>query len=77
MFSVRAILSSYVDKNVVALRGLRNGPCPSYLKPLFQSEAVCKAIAMKTIIYSHVNKTQVFEKGFTCSLVCIVRVSGT
>lgn len=66
-----------MDKNAVAPRGVRNRAFPSYFKPLFQSEAVCKAIAMKTIIYSHVNKTQVFEKGFTCSLVCIVRVSGT
>ena len=33
-------------------------------KPLFQSEAKCKANDMKMIIYSHANKTHLHKKGF-------------
>ena len=39
-----------------------NGPFPSCLKPLFQSEAKCEAIDMKMISYSHVKKTS-FSQG--------------
>ena len=45
-----------------------NGPFPSCLKPLFQSEAKCEAIDMKMISYSHV-KTHFHKKGLTLSLV--------
>ena len=36
-------------------------PFPSWLKPLFQSEAKCEAIDM--IFYSHENKTRFHNKG--------------
>ena len=38
-----------------------NTPFPSWLKPLFQSEAKCEAIDM--IFYSHENKTRFHNKG--------------
>lgn len=34
-------------------------------KPLFQSEAVCEAIIITMIFYSHANKTNFRKKGFT------------
>ena len=34
-----------------------NGPFPSCLKPLFQSEAKCEAIDTKMISYSHVKNS--------------------
>ena len=37
---------------------------PSCSKPLFLSEAKCKANDMKMIIYSHANKTHLQKKGF-------------
>ena len=39
-----------------------NRPFPSWSKLLFQSEAKCKAIDMKMIIYSHANKTNFHMK---------------
>ena len=41
-----------------------NTSSPSCLKPLFGSEAKCRAIAMKVIFYSHANKTHFHEKSF-------------
>ena len=49
----------------------------SCLKPVFRSEAKCKASDMKMNFYSHVNKTHFHEKGFALSLVLKVRVLGT
>ena len=55
-----------------------NRPSPSWSKPLFQSEAKCKAIDVKMIIYSHANKTNFHMKGFApLSLILKVRVFGT
>lgn len=51
-----------------------NTSFPSCLKPLFESEAKCRAIAMKVIFYSHANKP--FHKGFALSLVIKVGVYG-
>ena len=42
--------------------------------PLFQTQAKCKAIDMKIILYSHANKTHFHKKGFALSLVLKVRV---
>ena len=50
---------------------------PSCPKPLFQSEAKCEAIDMKTTFYSRGNKTHFREKGFAFSLVLIMRIFGT
>ena len=51
-----------------------NRPFPSWSKPLFQSDAKCKAVDMKMIIqYSHANKTNFHMKGFALSLVLKVR----
>ena len=51
-----------------------NRPFPSWSKPLFQSDAKCKAVDMKRIIqYSHANKTNFHMKGFALSLVLKVR----
>jgi len=44
-------------------------PFPSCTKPLFQSEVKWEAIDMKTIFFSHANKTHYNKKGFTLSLV--------
>ena len=52
---------------------LYNRPFPSFPKPLFQSEAKCEAI-MKTIFYSHANKTHFPMKGFALRLVLKVYV---
>ena len=41
-----------------------NGPFPSCLTRLFQSEARCKAIDMEIICYSHVNIAHIHKKGF-------------
>ena len=46
-------------------------------KPLFQSEAKCEAIDMKTTFNSHANKTHFHKKGFALSLVLIMRVFET
>ena len=55
-----------------------NRPFPSCSKPLFQSDAKCKAVDMKMIIqYSHANKTNFHMKGFALSLVLKVRVFRT
>ena len=55
-----------------------NRPFPSWSKPLFQSDAKCKAVDMKMIIqYSHANKTNFHMKGFALSLVLKVRVFRT
>ena len=55
-----------------------NSPFPSFLKPLFQSEAKCKAIDMKMIFYFHVNLTHFHKKGFALRLVLkVMRVFGT
>ena len=48
--------------------------CP---KPLFQSEAICDAIVMKMIFYSHAKKTHFCKKGFALCLVLKVRVLET
>ena len=52
-------------------------PFPSCAKPLFQGEAKCKAIDMKTIFYSHAGKTHFHKKSFALSLVLKVREFGT
>ena len=49
---------------------------PNCFKPLFQSEAKCKAIDMKRIFHSHANKTHYLKNGFTLGLVVKVRVFG-
>ena len=49
---------------------------PNCFKPLFQSEAKCKAIDMKRIFHSHANKTHYHKNGFTLGLVVKVRVFG-
>ena len=50
---------------------------PSCPKPLFQSEAVCKDIALIFFLfYTHANKTHFHKKGFALSLVLKVRVFG-
>ena len=55
-----------------------NSPFPSFLKPLFQSEAKCKAIDMKMIFYFRVNLTHFYKKGFALRLVLkVMRVFGT
>ena len=55
-----------------------NSPFPSFLKPLFQSEAKCKAIDMEIIFYFHVNLTHFYKKGFALRLVLkVTRVFGT
>ena len=41
-----------------------NWPFPSYLKPLFQSEAKCEAIDGKMIFHCHENKTHFHKKSF-------------
>ena len=43
--------------------------------PLFQSEAECKAIDMKTIFNSHANKTHFHKKDFALGLGLKVRNS--
>ena len=48
--------------------------CP---KPLFQSEAKCKAIQMKIIFQSYSNETHFRMKGLALSLALKVRVCGT
>ena len=45
-----------------------NGLYPSYLKPLFQSEATSEAIDMKPFFFSHAKETQYHQKGFTTKL---------
>ena len=51
------------------------GPFPSCSKPLFQSEATCKAIDMnKCFFYSHVNIIHYHKKGVALSLFLKVRV---
>ena len=55
----------------------KNRPFLSCLKPLFQGEAKCEDIDMKTIFYFHANKTHFHKKGFAFSLVLKVRVFGT
>ena len=48
---------------------------PSCPKPLFQSEAECKAIALEFFFfYTHANKTHFHKKGFALSPVLKVRV---
>ena len=54
-----------------------NGPISIFFKPLFQSEAKCEAIDMKTNFYSQANKTHFHNKGFVLSLVLKVAVFGT
>ena len=54
-----------------------NSPFPSCLKPLFQSEAKCRAIDMEMIFYSHANKTHFHNKGFALGLILKVRVFRT
>ena len=39
-----------------------NTSFPSCFKPLFESEAKCRAIDMKVIFYSHANKTHFHKK---------------
>ena len=41
-----------------------NTSFPSSFKPLFESEAKCRAIDMKVIFYSHANKTHFHKKSF-------------
>ena len=55
----------------------RYRPFLSYPKPLFQSEANCKAIDVKMIFYSHANVTHFHYKGFVLSLVLKVKGFGT
>ena len=50
---------------------------PSCLKPLFQSQAKCKAIDMKMIFYSHANKTHFHKKDCALSLVLKVKTFET
>ena len=52
-------------------------PFPSCCKPLFQSEAKCKAIDKRMILYSHANKTEFDKKGSALHLILKVRVFGT
>ena len=56
-----------------------NRPFPSFLKPLFQSEAKCKAIDMEINFDSLANKTHFHKEGFalTGSLVLKVQVFRT
>ena len=49
-------------------------PLPSCLKSLFESEAKCKAIDLKMILYSYANKTRFHKKGCALSLVLKLRV---
>ena len=59
---------------LVGGRGLIfNSPFPSCSKPLFQTEAKCKAIAMKMILYCPANKIHFHKKGFPLSLALKVR----
>ena len=51
------------------------GPFLTRPKPLFQSEAKCKAVNKKLIFYSHAKKTHFLKKGFT--LVLKVSAFGT
>ena len=53
---------------------LQYRPLPCCPKPLFQSEAKCAAIDMKTTFYSHAKKTHFQKKGFALGLVLKVRV---
>ena len=52
-------------------------PFPSCPKPLFQSEAKCKATDKKMIFYSHGNKTHFRKKYVELSLILKVSISGT
>ena len=44
------------------------GPFLSRPKPVFQSEAKCKAVNKKMIFYSHAKKAHSRKKGFTLVL---------
>ena len=52
-------------------------PFPSCAKRLFQGEAKCKAIDMKTIFYSHADKSHFHKRRFSLSLVLKMREFGT
>ena len=54
-----------------------NGPFPSCLKPLYQTEAECEATDMKTTFHFHAHKTHFHLKGFALKLLFKVRVFGT
>ena len=54
-----------------------NRPFSSCAKPLFEGEAKCKDIDMKTISYSHADKTHFHQKSFALSLLLKVREFGT
>ena len=45
-------------------KGLKNRLFPSCPKPLFQSEASCKAIDMKMTIHSHAKNTRFESESF-------------
>ena len=55
----------------------RYWPFLSYLKPLFQSEAKCKAIDVKMIFSSYASITHFHNKGFALNLVLKVKGFGT
>ena len=59
---------------IYQIGGKGSKPFPSGHKPLFQSEAKCEAIDVKTTFYSHANKTHFHKKGFALSLILIMRV---
>ena len=52
-------------------------PFPSCLKPLFKSEAECKAIDVIIVFSTHANKTHFHKKSLALSLVLKVEVFGT
>ena len=54
-----------------------NGSFPCCPKPLFQSEAKCKAIDIKCICYFHANETHFLKKGFAVGLVSKVSLSNS
>ena len=62
---------------VVVFSGVANRPFQSCAKPLFQGEAKGKVIDMKTIFYSHADKTHFHKKSFALRLVLKVREFGT
>jgi len=77
------VLNDFPDDSWVTIHGLRvslvfgHAVVRTYLNPLFQSEAKCKAIDLKIIFYAHSNKNHFHNKGFTLILVLRVRVFGT